>query len=99
MKIREFNKATCIHNKGIIPLAAIHLLDGAIEIHDNSGNIEVHTGNKIIGVHELWNHLPLNVDIYTTEHTVLLYYDKSFLKKFLQFFHAPSVSFLLAPRS
>lgn len=82
-QINSFTKTMLLHHYGKVPLAAYQILSGEMYCRDAAGNQRVLRQGDIIGPHELWNHLPLLVDIEVKENSQVIFYNKSFIKEIL----------------
>lgn len=77
----HYNDDTILHEHGLVPLACYFVLNGELTLHRRDGVIEHYSAGQLVGLKELWHHLPLDSDIHAEPNSTLLMIDRSMLRK------------------
>jgi len=80
----EFTKELVIHHRGMVPYVAYIVMSGEVQLIDQQGNVKLAGPGEVLGLMEVWNHMPYEFEIRTSAGTNLLSLDRSLLAKMRQ---------------
>lgn len=80
----HFSKEITIHQRNLVPYVAYMVLEGEVLLIDKAGNARKAKQGEIIGLNEVWNHLPYPYEVRTCPGASILNLNRSLLDKIRQ---------------